>query len=98
MKLCIFTVNGVVMTHVLKAISAKGMKIPTDIGICGYDDKDLTEIVGTGISAISTPSYDMGYEAGRLLVKRINSGNATADPQYIELPSSLKLRGSTILK
>lgn len=98
LKLCIFTVNGVVMTNMLREISAKGMKIPEDIGICGYDDKDFTEIIGTGISAIATPSYEMGYEAGKLLVKRIHSGKAVTDPKYIELPSILKFRGSTVIK
>ena len=97
-KLCIFTVNGIVMINLLRELNDMKIKIPDDIGICGYDDWDFTEIIGDGISVISQPSYQVGYKAGQLMVQRIYEDKNSYLPEYIELKSELKMRGSTIIK
>ena len=97
-NLCIFTINGIVMINVLRELNALGLDIPDDIGICGYDDWDFTGIIGSGISVISQPSYEVGYKAGQLIVKRIYEDRKISNPKYIELESVLKQRGSTTLK
>ena len=96
-KICIFTVNGIVMINILRELNDMGLSIPNDIGVCGYDDWSFTPIIGKGISVISQPSYDVGYKAGNLIVQRIYEDKKLYPVKYIELESSLKMRGSTVL-
>ena len=90
----IFTSSGVTMLSVIKAIYKLKLRIPEDIGICGFDDWPWAELVGPGITAISQPSYDVGVEAVKRMMFRLHK-NRTALPKLIELENHLVVRGST---
>lgn len=92
----IFAVNGVVLLAVVRGIVELGLKMPDDIGVCGYDDWEWATLVPPGISAIEQPSYQVGLEAAKRVIARIKGSKAKA--KVIELPSKLHVRGSTMLK
>ncbi len=45
--------------------------MPEDIQIIGYDDIPQSELLFPPLSTIKQPSYDMGKEAARLLLRII---------------------------
>jgi len=77
---------------VLRAIEL-GLKIPGDIAIAGNGDLDFAEHMRPSLTTIHLPSYQMGLEAGRMLLRKLNGQpleSATLMP-----PISLKARQST---
>ncbi|MCH3964922.1 MAG: LacI family DNA-binding transcriptional regulator [Clostridium sp.] len=93
----VFAINGVVLLNVLNNMRKLKLKIPDDAGICGYDDWGWAALIPPGITTISQPSYDMGFESAKILMEKIrrdNLGRTTC----VYLKSSLKVRGSTNLK
>lgn len=91
----IFAVNGVTSLAVLQGFASLGLRIPDDVGFCGYDDWDWAPLIGPGITTIGHPSYDVGKEAARCLIARIKGEQS--EPRLLRLPSSLHVRGSTKL-
>lgn len=89
----IFAVNGVTSLAVLQGIATIGLKVPEDIGFCGYDDWAWAGLIGPGITTIQHPSYEVGVEAARRVIARIQG--LGDEPQLIQLPSALRVRGST---
>lgn len=93
----IFTVNGVMLLEVIKAVTRKKIKIPNELGICGYDDWGWAEIIPPGITVISQQSYEVGVKSAESIIARITN-NRNGKAIYIELPAKLIKRGSTKLK
>jgi LacI family kdg operon repressor len=93
----VFTTNGLAMLNVLKAVNVLGLRIPQDLGICGYEELSWTGLIGPGITAIFQPSYELGQKCVDRLMKRINQRKRNTKPRVIELPCQLIIRGSTRL-
>lgn len=91
----IFAVNGVVLLSVLQCINKLHYNIPKDAAVCGYDDWGWASLIPPGITVISQPSYDVGVESAKALIARIKDKNRK--PVFLELPSTLTKRGSTML-
>jgi len=92
----IFTANGVTMLSVLGAIHRMGLCIPRDIAICGFDNWPWMELIGSGITAVSQPFYDVGIECVKRMIFRVQE-KTKSSPEIIELPNQLMIRGSTKL-
>ncbi|KHD37831.1 KDG operon repressor [Clostridium acetobutylicum] len=94
-KKAIFAVNGVVLLHTLSAINKLNINVPKDLGICGYDNWGWAALIPPGITTISQPSYEMGSEAAKLVLDRIE-GKASLGAVCKTLSAKLEIRGSTI--
>lgn len=70
-----------------------GLSIPGDIAIAGYGNLDFTEHMRPSLTTIHIPSYDMGREAGRMLLRRLG-GDPVERPVHLH-PIGLKARQST---
>lgn len=90
----IFTVNGVTLLNVLNSINRMNIKISDDIGICGFDDWGWASLIPPGITTITQKSYECGVKAADMLIQRIKNSKES-QPQYLELPAKLIIRGST---
>ena len=77
---------------VLRALEL-GLKIPDDIAIAGNGDLDFAEHMRPSLTTIRIPSYDMGFAAGRMLLRRLN-GQDVEEKVHTQ-PISLKARQST---
>ncbi|AZV59113.1 LacI family DNA-binding transcriptional regulator [Clostridium sp. AWRP] len=93
----IFAVNGVVLLNVLQCINKFNLKIPENIGICGYDNWGWASLISPGITTISQPSYDIGMRSAKILLDKINQDKGEKNI-CIYLRSKLEIRGSTVLK
>lgn len=96
-KVAVFSVNGVTMLNLLNACKDLNIEIPKELGVCGFDDLAWSKLIGSGISVVSQPSYEVGVKSAEILIGRIRNEIHQSNPIYVELDSKLILRGSTNL-
>ncbi|MDR1512166.1 MAG: LacI family DNA-binding transcriptional regulator, partial [Propionibacteriaceae bacterium] len=77
-----------------KAIKARGLRVPDDVSVVGFDDVPLAQWVSPGMTTIRQPIKEMAAEATRVLLELAYQGVEPPD-RKIELPTSLVLREST---
>lgn len=87
----IFTANGVTLLNVLKAIQSCGCKIPEDFYVGGYEDWGWASLVYPDMPVIVQPSYEIGVESAKILIKRI-TGKIKGKPRYKEIESKLNIK------
>jgi len=89
----IFAVNDRVAMGALRAIREKGLKVPEDIALVGYDDLPFVSCLEVPLTTVSQPRYEMGKEAAKLLIKIIK-GEIKNKDYHIILKSKLVVRSS----
>ncbi|WP_203651180.1 ribose utilization transcriptional repressor RbsR [Secundilactobacillus yichangensis] len=88
----VFTVNDEMAIGLYRGLKNKGIQVPTDISVMGYDGIDLGTYVEPELTTIQQPISRMGELAAQLLINRIQKPNI--DRQVIELPVRLIERKS----
>lgn len=71
----IFTSNNLTTLGVLKAFSERGVRIPEDIAIIGFDDIELLKMLNVNLTMVHRDAVDMGRIAMNLLIERMNDSN-----------------------
>lgn len=77
-----------------KAIYEAGLKIPEDIALVGYNDMETSEFLFPSLTTIRQARYQIGQEAARILLDKIQSEKAPP-VQKIVLKPELVIRDST---
>jgi LacI family transcriptional regulator len=86
--------NDVMAFGVMEAARDRGLRIPDDVSIVGFDDIPQAANVNPPLTTVRQPLRQMGTEAARLLLKRI--GDPKLPDECIELPTELVVRCSTM--
>jgi len=89
---CVFTENDIVALECIKLIEERGLKVPEDISVIGFDDTYLSKIMG--ISSIHQPIEDMVSTSLELLINRIEE-KLSPDIVSIQLEPTLMTRKSS---
>jgi LacI family transcriptional regulator len=89
----IFASNDVMAFGVMEAVRDRGLRIPEDVSIVGFDNIPQAEHVSPQLTTIEQPLADMGREAARMLLAMIQEPNRPY--QRVELPTRLIERAST---
>ena len=71
----IFAANNLTTLGALNAIHEKGLNIPRDVAIVGFDDMPWAPSLDPPLTTISQPTYDMGRTTADLLLKKIADNN-----------------------
>ncbi|WP_172370121.1 LacI family DNA-binding transcriptional regulator [Sporosarcina jiandibaonis] len=89
----IFCSNDTIAVGFLKVALKKGIQIPADLQIIGFDGVAFGEMVYPELTTVAQPIYDMGAMASRLLIKLIEK----EEPEQLlyELKNSIIERGTT---
>ncbi len=77
----------------LKAVQAKGLRLPEDLSVIGLFNNSMSELVTPPLSTISFPAHDMGYQAARILIGHMTG--ELAGPQQVLLRPELIIRRTT---
>ena len=77
----------------LEAVTARGLKCPTDISITGFNDIPLIDRIPPGLTTIRILQFDVGRIAAELLLKKMNDTNI-AVPETTIMPVTIVERGS----
>lgn len=84
--------NDVLALGALLECQARGVPVPGEMSILGFDDIELAGEITPGLTTVRVPSAEIGREAGRRLLSRL-AGEAV--PRVKELPAPLVVRGTT---
>ncbi len=88
----IFAANDLMALGAIYAIQDAGLRVPHDLAIVGYDNRDFTGMVRPSISTIVMPVYEMGKIASEMLLQQIEDG--TRDSEEVKVKGSLIIRDS----
>lgn len=65
------------------------------MGLIGFSNTDLTELLNPPLSVIKQPAYEMGETATKLLLQLIESKRPVTEFETRVLKTELFIRGST---
>lgn len=84
--------NDQMAVGALRALERRGVRVPEDIAVTGFDGIPLSRIVQPPLTTVRQPIRRLGEQAVELLVQRL--GNSGAEPVSLMLPVSLIRRAS----
>ncbi|WIF94915.1 LacI family DNA-binding transcriptional regulator [Caminicella sporogenes] len=87
----VFVTSDIMAIGASKAILSRGMKIPDDISIIGFDGLDYTEYFHPSITTIKQPQEDIGYKSIEILLDIIKHKK---DHKHVILETKLLERES----
>lgn len=90
----VFAANDQMAIGALQAIENRGLRVPQDVKLVGYDNTFVASIVHPALTTISVSSYHMGKEAVQLLLQRMDDPALTA--RKVTLDYELIIRRSTV--
>ena len=68
----IFAYNDMMAFGAMQAIREKGLRIPEDIGLVGYDDIPFCSLMDPALTTIRLKKQELGIESVKLLLSHIN--------------------------
>ena len=71
----------------------RGLSCPGDVSVVGFNEMPFLDKMRPPLTTVSIPHYEIGFEAGRLLLDSIDEPHR--HPRSILLPASLVVRQST---
>lgn len=88
----VIAANDMQAMTILKEAVEKGLNVPNDLQIIGYDNITFSNLTTPGLSTVSQPIYEMGKIGAILLLQMINKEEITEN--NIKLPVDFINRGS----
>lgn len=79
-----FCANDFHALHMLTAIKRRGLSVPKDVMISGFDNSPESAIVEPGLTTAQIPSQDIGVTAAEVLLARIENPNHSYCISYIK--------------
>ena len=89
---CYFADNDLIAVGAMRALRAKGYRIPEDISIVGFDNIPYANVVEPPLTTIHVPKQEMGRTAVRRLTEILERGESL--PMKIEVATRLIKRRS----
>ncbi len=83
----------IVALGLLSALHERGVAVPGDVLVTGYDDIGFARLSNPGLTTVRQPVGELGHEAVRLLRARLRHPDGA--PQRVVLQPSLVVRQST---
>jgi len=96
----IFANNDALAIGAIRAIRHRGLRIPEDIAVIGFSNWVYGQITEPPLSSVDQPGYEMGRQATRMLISRIEHPEEEGPRPHetVRLKTSLVVRGSSARK
>jgi len=88
----VFVASDTVALGALQAIHQRGMNVPEDLALIGFDDIPLAEFMAPPLTSVHLPAYGLGWGAADLLIRLI-AGEEIRD-RHVVLETDLVMRES----
>jgi len=89
----IFASNDVMAMAAMDAVREKGLRVPEDMSILGFDDIPQASLVRPALTTVRQPLEQMGRVATQMLLDVIKNPNLKIN--RMELPTELIIRDTT---
>ncbi|HEV7712330.1 MAG TPA: substrate-binding domain-containing protein, partial [Asanoa sp.] len=84
--------NDMMAIGALDAARERGLRVPDDLAVMGFDDIEAATLVTPQLTTIANPAREIGMACARLLLDRING--VAGPPKEIVIPTRLVRRQS----
>jgi DNA-binding LacI/PurR family transcriptional regulator len=81
----LFASNDTVALGAMAALRGRGLRIPEDVAVVGYDDIPLAAYAAPPLTTVRSPALEHGQLAGELLVSLIRGERPERTPLTLEL-------------
>lgn len=89
----VFAANDEMAIGLLRGLHERGVKVPADISVIGYDNIYLDDYVYPRLTTVQQPIFDLGAGATKMLINQINNDENESHVQ--SFPVKLIERDST---
>ncbi len=91
----VFCGNDLIAIGAIKSFKGKGIQIPRDISVVGFDDIYVSSMIEPELTTIRQPKYEMGYRAVEMLIdilqgKKIEQKRLVLQPDIVQRESVKK--------
>ena len=87
-----------ITTNIMRYCQDKKIIIPAQLGLLGFSNLDLTDLLNPSLSVVVQPAAEMGRVAAELLIKMIENKRPTTIFEEVILPAELYQRASSAKK
>jgi len=84
-----------ITTSVMRYCQNENIIIPSEMGLVGFSNLDLTDLLAPSLTVVRQPAYEMGRIAAELLIKQIESKRPTKQFENVVLATELHQRSSS---
>ena len=86
----VFCVNDFVAMGAMRAVRSRGLTVPSDVAIVGYDDIVFAREMTVPLTSVRQPMHELGWTAVEMLLHPEKaSGHVTFQPQLVVRESSM---------
>ena len=86
----IFAGNDLMAAGAMYAIFDAGLRVPQDVALVGYDNREIARIFRPSLTTITLPLYGMGQASAQMLLDMLAGKH--------ELHEEIKIRGRLIIR
>jgi len=83
----IFAANDLIAIGVLGYTREKGLRVPEDIALVGFDDIEVARYLEVPLTTVAQPAREIGNRAGELLYEALNSPSESPFSRVIMRPT-----------
>jgi GntR family transcriptional regulator of arabinose operon len=91
----IFATNDFLAREAMRAIADKGLSIPGDISVVGFDNQAFAERCTPSLTTVAQPFYRQGQEAAEILLRKVDAAAIGEGPYHRVIAPELILRSSS---
>ena len=91
----IFTVSDRLTNSTLLALKKAGLKVPDDMGLVGFSNTDIGDLIDPPLTAVRQPAFEMGQAATDLLIQLIEAKRQVTSFETRVLEGELIIRDSS---
>lgn len=83
--------NNVMTLGAVAAVEERGLCIPRDVAIVGFDDAPWADVLHPRLTTVAQPTYELGRAAADLLLRRI-------DTPEVQVPQRTAMTGRLVVR
>lgn len=77
----IFVANDIMALGCYDALKERGLRIPEDVSVVGYDDREIAQFMRPPLTTLVLPHYEMGLQAAEALI----DGQISAEGRQLQI-------------
>lgn len=91
----LFASGDIIAVSAIQTAKKKGLKIPRDLAIIGFNNDPISEIIDPNLSTITHPAEKMGKAAAEIIINDLESSNTDDAKEITFLNTEVLIRQSS---
>ena len=87
----VFAMADVIAIGAIRAIREKGLRVPEDISVVGYDGLDIGDFLQPKLTTVTQPTEDLTRRSAEMLLDQVDKGT---EAHHVTIPFSLSCKES----